>query len=76
MGPDEVQDHELVVFLDRPYGKGQGEAALAAALAGGWIAPDALIVWEESAAITPPEGLCLIEERRYGDTVIRFLGRG
>ncbi|MFB9150682.1 16S rRNA (guanine(966)-N(2))-methyltransferase RsmD [Roseovarius ramblicola] len=67
--------HDLV-FLDPPYGKGLGEAALAAALAGGWIAPDALIVWEESAPITPPEGLRLIEERRYGDTVIRFLGRG
>ena len=64
--------HDLV-FLDPPYGKGLGEAALAAALKGGWIAPDALVVWEESAAITPPEGLRVIEERRYGDTVIRFL---
>jgi len=67
--------HDLV-FLDPPYGKALGEAALAATLAGGWIAPDALILWEESAAITPPEGLRLIEERRYGDTVIRFLERG
>ncbi|MDZ7711470.1 MAG: 16S rRNA (guanine(966)-N(2))-methyltransferase RsmD [Roseovarius sp.] len=64
--------HDLV-FLDPPYGKALGEAALAAALKGGWIAPGALIVWEESAAITPPEGLRVIEERRYGDTVIRFL---
>ena len=64
--------HDLV-FLDPPYGKGLGEAALAAVLAGGWIAGGALIVWEESAAITPPEGLHLIEERRYGDTAIRFL---
>ena len=67
--------HDLV-FLDPPYGKGLGEAALAAALAGGWIADDALIVWEESAPVAPPEGLRPIEERRYGDTVIRFLGRG
>jgi 16S rRNA (guanine966-N2)-methyltransferase len=67
--------HDLV-FLDPPYGKALGEAALTAALAGGWVAEAALIVWEESAPITPPDGLRLIEERRYGDTVIRFLERG
>lgn len=67
--------HDLV-FLDPPYGKGLGEAALAAALAGGWIAPGGLVVWEESAPVTPPGGLRLIEERRYGDTVIRFLETG
>lgn len=64
-----------LVFLDPPYGKGLGEEALITALAGGWIAEGALIVWEESAAITPPDGLRLIEERRYGDTIIRFLER-
>jgi 16S rRNA (guanine966-N2)-methyltransferase len=74
-GPNPGAPHDLV-FLDPPYGKALGEAALDAALACGWIADDALIVWEESAAITPPGGLRLIEERRYGDTVIRFLGRG
>ncbi len=67
--------HDLV-FLDPPYGKGLGEEALAAALAAGWIAEGALIIWEESAAITPPDELRLIEERRYGDTMIRFLERG
>ena len=64
-GNNPTAAHELV-FLDPPYGKGLGEEALTAAL----------IVWEESAAITPPEGLRLLEERRYGDTVIRFLERG
>lgn len=64
-----------LVFLDPPYGKALGEAALAAALAGGWIAPGALIVWEESAAVTPPEGLELQDERRHGDTVIRIFTR-
>jgi len=67
--------HDLV-FLDPPYGKALGEVALAAALAGGWVSETALIVWEESAAITPPDSLRLIEERRYGDTMIRFLERG
>jgi len=64
-----------LVFLDPPYGKALGEAALAAALAGGWIAPGALVVWEESAAITPPAAFDLCDERRYGETVIRILER-
>ncbi len=63
------------MFLDPPYGKALGEAALAAALAGGWIAPGALVVWEESAAVVPPAGLRLLDERRYGDTVIRIFIR-
>jgi len=71
-GPNPNAAHDLV-FLDPPYGQQLGEAALAAALAGGWIAGGALIVWEESAGVTPPDGLRVIDERRYGDTVIRFL---
>lgn len=64
-----------LVFLDPPYGKGLGEAALAAALREGWLAKGALVVWEESAAVTPPGGLTLLDERRFGDTVIRFFER-
>ena len=59
-----------LVFLDPPYGKGLGARAIGAARAGGWIAPGALIVWEESAAVELPEGLTLLENRRYGDTWI------
>ncbi|MEJ2017998.1 MAG: 16S rRNA (guanine(966)-N(2))-methyltransferase RsmD [Maritimibacter sp.] len=62
-----------LIFLDPPYGKALGEKALAAALVGGWIADEALIVWEDSAPITPPAGVTLIDERRYGDTMIRIL---
>ncbi len=62
-----------LVFLDPPYGKGLGEIALAQALAQGWIAPEALIVWEDSAAIVPPDGVELLDSRRYGDTVISLL---
>lgn len=65
-------DPATLVFLDPPYGRKLGESALAAALAGGWIAPGALIVWEESAAVTPPEGIAPLDERRYGDTMIRL----
>lgn len=62
-----------LVFLDPPYGKSMGEAALKAALASGWIAPDALIIWEESAAITPPPDCENLETRRFGGTDISFL---
>ena len=64
-----------LVFLDPPYGKGLGEEALAAALKDGWLAPRALVIWEESAPVTPPEALRMVDERRYGDTVIRIFDR-
>jgi 16S rRNA (guanine966-N2)-methyltransferase len=62
-----------LVFLDPPYGKGLGEAALAAARAGGWIAPHALILWEEASPMPAPDGFTAVEHRRYGDTVITLL---
>jgi len=65
-----------LVFLDPPYGKGLGERALAAALAGGWIAPGALIVWEEGAGIVPPGGVLPLDTRHYGETTITILRRG
>jgi len=62
-----------LVFLDPPYGRDMGGPALAAARAGGWIAPGALVVWEETAAQAAPAGLRLLEARRYGDTVVTLL---
>lgn len=59
-----------LVFLDPPYGKGLGDKALSAAMEGGWIAPGACVVWEESGPVTPPAGVQLIDSRRYGDTTI------
>ncbi len=62
-----------LIFLDPPYGHGLGEAALASALAGNWIAPGALVVWEEGAAPLPPAALRLLDQRRYGDTLVTIL---
>ncbi len=62
-----------LVFLDPPYGKSLGEAALASCIAGKWLAPDALIVWEENAAPTLPAGFDLLDQRKYGDTLITLL---
>lgn len=62
-----------LVFLDPPYGKGLGQAALTAARAGGWIAEGAVIVWEEGSDQTLPDGFGLIEMRRYGRNFVHFL---
>lgn len=62
-----------LVFLDPPYGKGLGEKAIVACVAGGWLAPAAVIVWEEGTAPLPPAGLDLIDQRRYGDTHVTLL---
>lgn len=69
--PEEAFD---LIFLDPPYGKDLGQKALGAAQRGGWIAPEALIVWEESAAMDAPEGFELRDQRRYGDTWVTLLG--
>ncbi|MCH2094183.1 MAG: 16S rRNA (guanine(966)-N(2))-methyltransferase RsmD [Rhodobacteraceae bacterium] len=62
-----------LIFLDPPYGKGMGAAALNAARDAGWIAPEALIVWEENAAQDEPEGFDLLEHKRYGDSWMTLL---
>lgn len=64
-----------LVFLDPPYGKGLGLKALSAALRGGWIAPEALIVIEENTPQLAPDGFALLDQRRYGDTHVTFLER-
>jgi 16S rRNA (guanine966-N2)-methyltransferase len=65
-----------LVFLDPPYGRGLAERAIASALAGGWVEPGALVVWEEGVNHEPPPGLTLLDRRRYGDTMIAILRSG
>ena len=62
-----------LVFLDPPYGKGLGGPALTSALAGGWIAPGAIVVCEERNPQVPPAGFALAEHRRYGQSHITIL---
>jgi 16S rRNA (guanine966-N2)-methyltransferase len=63
-----------LVFLDPPYAKGLGEAALARLRPGGWIAANALVVFECGADETPatPDFECL-DERGYGAAKVLFL---
>lgn len=72
LGPNPAAGYDLV-FLDPPYGKGMGEAALGAAKRGGWLAPEAMVVWEEGAPPPLPEGFVMADRRRYGDTVVTLL---
>jgi 16S rRNA (guanine966-N2)-methyltransferase len=64
-----------LVFCDPPYGKGLAELALAAARDGGWLAPKALVVVEETAEaeLATPTGFELVEVRDYGDTRVHIL---
>jgi 16S rRNA (guanine966-N2)-methyltransferase len=61
--------HSLV-FLDPPYGRSLGEAALVACLAGGWLAAGALVVWEENTPPQIPADFDRLDQRRYGDTLV------
>jgi 16S rRNA (guanine966-N2)-methyltransferase len=64
-----------LVFLDPPYGQGLAETAIASARAGGWLAPDALVVVEEAAKadFTAPTGFDELERRAYDDTALIVL---
>lgn len=64
-----------LVFADPPYSKRLGEGALKALRDGDWLKDEALIVLEEAsnAPFILPEGFVLIDERRAGDTILRFI---
>ena len=62
-----------LVFLDPPYGKGLGEKAMADVISGGWLAPGAMVVWEEGTAPVPPAGFEMLDQRKYGDTLVTLL---
>jgi 16S rRNA (guanine966-N2)-methyltransferase len=64
-----------LAFLDPPYGKGLGEAALAGLAAGCWLADGAMIVLEKGVTETPPDvaGFERVDERNYGAARVHFL---
>jgi len=62
-----------LVFLDPPYGKSMGQQALAAAAANGWLADEALVVWEENSPMMAPQGFAKVDLRKYGDTHVTLL---
>ncbi|MDO5620196.1 MAG: 16S rRNA (guanine(966)-N(2))-methyltransferase RsmD [Paracoccus sp. (in: a-proteobacteria)] len=69
LGPNRGPGYDLIL-LDPPYDTGLGEAAIASALDGNWIAPGATIMWEDARPPLIPAPLRQIDQRRYGDTTI------
>ena len=67
-----------LVFADPPYGRDLAGPALREAREGGWLAPGAIAVVEETAGapFAPGPGFTVADERHYGDTVIRFVETG
>lgn len=76
--PPKAPTAHTLVFLDPPYGRDLAPRTLAALAAGGWLVPGALAVVEEAASATfaLPEGFTALDERRYGDTALRFATLG
>jgi 16S rRNA (guanine966-N2)-methyltransferase len=64
-----------LAFLDPPYGQDLAGPCLAALAAGGWLAPEALVVLEVAAdeAFTPPTAFELADERERGPARLIFL---
>ncbi|WP_293678429.1 16S rRNA (guanine(966)-N(2))-methyltransferase RsmD [uncultured Phenylobacterium sp.] len=64
-----------VAFLDPPYGKGLGEQALARLAAGGWLTPDAVVVFERGVSEPPfaVDGFEPLDAREYGAARVHFL---
>jgi 16S rRNA (guanine966-N2)-methyltransferase len=75
LGPASPTDPFDLVFADPPYGKGLGERALEEAAKEGWLVPGAVIVLEEIASAKPvlSSTFKVLEQRTYGETVIRIL---
>ncbi|CAH1668883.1 16S rRNA (guanine(966)-N(2))-methyltransferase RsmD [Chelatococcus asaccharovorans] len=74
LGAVKPLEPSTLVFCDPPYGKGLAERALASAAAGGWIAPEALVVVEEAAGagFALPDGFELLDRRDYGESQVMF----
>ncbi len=64
-----------LVFLDPPYGKGYGVAALNSAVMQGWLAPGAVIVMEmaKKEPEAPPAGFTVHDTRDYGVARVMFM---
>ena len=74
MGPSGPNGSFGLVFCDPPYGHDLAPAALRSCAEGGWLERGALAVVEEraGAAFAWPPDFEALDERRYGDTVLRI----
>jgi 16S rRNA (guanine966-N2)-methyltransferase len=74
LGPAGGQAGFGLAFLDPPYELGLAERSLASAAEGGWLAPGAVAVIEESrrATVALPPGYAPLDRRTWGDTQAVF----
>lgn len=66
-----------IIFIDPPYGEIDSAKILEAVLENNLLRDDGIIIYEEffKTEFSQVEGLLLIDERKYGDTIVRFLER-
>ena len=62
-----------LIFLDPPYGQNLGGYALENAVLKGWVAPKALIVWEESSPMEALVNFEVLDGRHFGDTFVTIM---
>lgn len=64
-----------LAFLDPPYAKGLGEIALEKLAVGGWLAPDAIVVFERGVTEPPfmGQGFEPLDTRDYGAARVHFM---
>ncbi len=74
LGPVSPFEPFDLVFCDPPYAKSLGEAAVASAIAGGWLKPGAIIVLEERANVELklPAELQQLDRRKAGESQMIF----
>ncbi len=67
-----------VAFLDPPYGHALADEALAALRDGGWLAPGAICVIEETEGVdlAAPGGFTTLDRRHMGESQIAILRYG
>lgn len=73
--PGSAGDPFTIAFLDPPYRSGLGELALVELARGGWLAPGAVCVSEQSATepLQDTPGFERVDNRRYGAAQVGFL---
>ncbi|EJL34326.1 RNA methyltransferase, RsmD family [Caulobacter sp. AP07] len=67
-----------LAFLDPPYARGLGEKALAQLIAGGWLAPGAIVMFERGRdePDPAPAGFERLDARDYGAARVFFFRLG
>ena len=73
--PGSVGEAFDLAFLDPPYAKGLGEKALSELVAGGWLASNAIIVFERGVGEPDPvlDAFEKLDARDYGAARVLFL---